>query len=72
MSASSGFGSVPAFANSTGRLDLGRHLGVDRRELVVGDLEPRAEEADRILRLALLLQRVLVAVDLRVADEVAR
>src|SRR4029078_5343282 len=54
------------------RLHLGGDLRVDGRMLVVRELEARSEQLDRVLRLALLLQSVLVAVDLRVADEVPR
>ena len=53
------------------RLDLGGDLRVERGEVLVRELEPRAQELDRILRLALLLQLVLVAVHLRIAHEVA-
>jgi hypothetical protein len=46
-------------------------LGVERLELLVGELELCAQELDRILRVAKLLDLLLRPVDLGVADVVA-
>src|SRR5687767_14798640 len=53
----------PVLRELHGRLDLGRDLRVERLELLIRELEPRAEELDRILRLALARELVLVPVN---------
>src|SRR5262245_50315711 len=52
-------------------LDLGRHLLVERLELLVGDPELRTQVLDRILRLEQPPHLVLLPVHLRIADVVA-
>src|SRR4051812_17248738 len=53
------------------RLDHVRHLGVKLRVVLVGHLELRPQQLDRVARRAQLARLVAVAVDLRVADVVA-
>src|SRR5215211_5521844 len=52
------------------RLDDLPHFAVDLLDLLVGDIELRAQMIERILRLARLLELLLRAVHLRVADVV--
>ena len=54
-----------------GALDHAHDLGVDRRQLVVGEAKPRPQLLERILRLPQLLLLALRPVDLRIADVVA-
>src|ERR671919_2957166 len=61
----------PRLGELDGGLDLARDLGVERLEVLVRELEPCAEELDRVLRVALALELLLVAIDLRIADVVA-
>src|SRR5262249_455376 len=62
----------PVLRRLDGALDRLDDLAVDRLELLVGELEPRTRPVEGVLVLPHRARLVSVAVDLRIADVVAR